>query len=184
LNLISTRAAAAIIRAGGVVAYPTEACFGLGCDPRNRPALRRILRIKRRPRAHGLILIADRIGRLAPFVGDFEVACRAEMLASWPGRHTWILPAAPAASAWLRGEHAGVAVRVTAHRGAARLCRLAGMAVVSTSANRSGRRMLRSAAAVLREFGDEVDGVVDGRIGRAREPSVIRDGTTGAALRG
>lgn len=184
MNLAATRRAADIIRAGGVVAYPTEACFGLGCDPRNRRALRRILRIKRRARAQGLILIADRIGRLAPFVGDFDVACRAEMLASWPGRHTWILPAAPAASGWLRGAHATVAVRVTAHRGAAQLCRLAGMAVVSTSANRSGRRMLRTAADVLREFGDEVDCVLDGRIGRAREPSVIRDGASGAALRG
>lgn len=184
MNLASARHAAAIIRAGGVVAYPTEACFGLGCDPRNRLALRRILRIKRRARAQGLILIADRIGRLAPFVGDFDVACREQMLASWPGRHTWLLPAAPAASSWLRGAHATVAVRVTAHRGAAQLCRLAGMAVVSTSANRSGRRMLKSAPAVWREFGSEVDCVVDGRIGRAGAPSVIRDGASGAVLRG
>lgn len=184
MNPDSLRRAADIIRAGGVVAYPVEACFGLGCDPRNCAALRRILRIKRRARALGLILIADRISRLAPFVGTFEVACRAEMLASWPGRHTWLLPAAPRVSRWLRGDHATIAVRVTAHRGAAQLCRLARTAVVSTSANRSGRRMLRSAAAVRREFGDEVDFVVDGRIGGAAEPSVIRDAATGAVLRG
>lgn len=184
MNPDSLRRAADIIRAGGVVAYPVEACFGLGCDPRNRAALRRILRIKRRARAPGLILIADRISRLAPFVGTFDVDCRAEMLASWPGRHTWLLPAAPRASRWLRGDHDNIAVRVTAHRGAAQLCRLARTAVVSTSANRSGRRMLRNAAAVRREFGDEVDFVVDGRIGGAAEPSVIRDAATGAVLRG
>jgi len=100
LNLDSLRRAAEVIRAGGVVAYPTEACFGLGCDPRNRAALRRILRIKRRPRGMGMILIADRISRLAPFVGvgAFDVDCREAMLASWPGRHTWLLPAAPRAA--------------------------------------------------------------------------------------
>jgi len=186
LNLDSLRRAAEVIRAGGVVAYPTEACFGLGCDPRNRAALRRILRIKRRPRGMGMILIADRMSRLAPFVGAgaFDADCREAMLASWPGRHTWLLPAAPRASRWLRGDHPTLAVRVTAHRGAATLCRLARMPIVSTSANRSGRRMLRSADAVRREFGGEIDAVVDGRIGGAAQPSVIRDAATGAVLRG
>ena len=184
MNPDSLARAAAVIRAGGVVAYPVEACFGLGCDPRRPAALRRILRMKRRARAQGMILIADRAGRLAPFVDTFEVACREAMLASWPGRHTWLLPAAPRASRWLRGDHDTVAVRVTAHRGAAELCRLARTALVSTSANRSGRRMLRSAAAVRREFGYEVDCVVDGRIGGAGAPSVIRDGRSGELLRG
>jgi len=184
LNPDALRHAAEVIREGGVVAYPVEACFGLGCDPRNRAALRRILRIKRRPRAMGLIVIADRVSRLAPLVTTFDVACRAAMLASWPGRHTWLLPAAPAASRWLRGDHASIAVRVTAHRPAAQLCRLARRALVSTSANRSGRRMLRSAEAVRREFGGEVDFVLDGRIGGAGAPSVIRDAGSGAVLRG
>jgi len=176
--------AAAVIRAGGVVAYPTEACFGLGCDPRNPAAIRRILRIKRRRRDKGLILIADHHRRLLRFVDSFEVACREQIFASWPGRHTWLLPAGPFASRWLRGDHPTLAVRVTAHRGAATLCRLARMPIVSTSANRSGRRMLRSADAVRREFGGEIDAVVDGRIGGAAQPSVIRDAATGAVLRG
>lgn len=176
--------AAAVIRAGGVVAYPTESCFGLGCDPRNPAAISRILRIKRRRRGKGLILIADHRRRLLRFVDSFEVACREQIFASWPGPHTWLLPAGPSASRWLRGDHPTLAVRVTAHRGAATLCRLARMPIVSTSANRSGRPMLRSGGAVLREFGDEVDFVVDGRIGNRRAPSMIRHGHTGEVVRG
>lgn len=184
MNRTSLTRAAAIIRAGGVVAYPTEACFGLGCDPRNPAAIRRILCIKRRRRNKGLILIADHRRRLLRFVDSLEVACREQIFASWPGRHTWLLPAGPYASRWLRGDQPTLAVRVTAHRGAATLCRLARMPIVSTSANRSGRRMLRSSGAVLREFGDEVDFVVDGRIGNQHAPSIIRHGQTGEVVRG
>ena len=185
----SVARAAEVIRAGGVVAYPTESCFGLGCDPRSAPALRRILQIKRRPRAKGLIVIADRASRLLPFVDSFAVACRAQMLASWPGPHTWLLPTRKRAAAGVRRSESEsarhtLAVRVTAHRDAARLCRLARTPIVSTSANRAGRRTLRSGRAVLREFGDEIDFIVEGRIGNARTPSSIRHGETGEVVRG
>ena len=167
-----------------MVAYPTEAGFGLGCDPRNQSAIRRILWIKRRRRAKGLILIADRHSRLLPFLAAGAIDCRRQILDSWPGPHTWLLPAGTRASRWLRGDHVSLAVRVTAHREAAKLCQLAGMAIISTSANRTGRRMLRSARAVCAEFGGEVDFVVDGRIGRAVSPSVIRDFDSGRVVRG
>lgn len=183
-SLASLAQAAGVIRAGGVVAYPTESCFGLGCDPRNLAAIRRILRIKRRPRAKGLIVIAARAEQLLPFVDFPAPPRRAHILASWPGPHTWLLPARARASRWLRGDHGTLAVRVIAHREAAMLCRLAGMPIVSTSANRAGRRMLRSSRAVLREFGDEIDFIVDGRIGGARAPSIIRHGETGEVVRG
>ncbi len=184
MNEESLARAAEVIRAGGVVAYPTEACFGLGCDPRNVAALRRILRIKRRPRSKGLILIADRCKQLQPYVDFAQITNREPILGSWPGRNTWLLPAAYGVSRWLRGCHTTLAVRVTAHRGAARLCRLARTAIVSTSANRSGKRMLRCASAVLREFGDEVDFIVDGRIGNAISPSIIRHFERGEVVRG
>lgn len=189
MNLESLAHAAEVIRSGGVVAYPTEACFGLGCDPRNVAAVRRILRIKRRSPAKGLIVVADRLSRLRPYV-DFSAAGRPgphgfnSWLDSWPGRHTWLLPAGKHASRWLRGGHRTLAVRVTAHRDAAGLCRLARTAVVSTSANRAGRRMLRDARAVWREFGDQVDVIVDGRIGNANAPSIIRHFATGEVVRG
>ena len=184
-HLDSLAHAAEVIRSGGVVAYPTEACFGLGCDPRNAAAVRRILRIKRRSPAKGLIVIADRFSRLRRYV-DMDRVCAARHPAfdSWPGRQTWLLPAGKHASRWLRGEHRTVAVRVTAHRDAADLCRLARTAIVSTSANRSRRRMLRDADAVWREFGDEVDCIVNRRIGNANAPSSIRHFETGEVVRG
>ncbi len=188
MNPDSLARAAGVIRSGGVVAYPTESCFGLGCDPRNATAVRRILRIKRRPWAKGLIVIADRYNRLLPYVNLSGARRREQILGSWPGRHTWLLPAATglphSTVRRLCGAHTTLAVRVTAHRDAAQLCQLARTAIVSTSANRAGRRMLRSADAVLREFGDEVDFIVDGRIGNARAPSIIRHFETGEVVRG
>ena len=184
MNRAALEHAAQLVRAGGVIAYPTEACFGLGCDPRNRRALRRILRIKRRARAKGMIIIADCAARLAPWLslgsrhGDSRIdKFPDEVLASWPGANTWLLPAAKCASRTpreLRGAHDTLAVRVTAHRVAAQLCRLARMPLVSTSANRAGRPMLRSAQSVARAFVDEVDFIVDEPIGRRTAPSIIR----------
>lgn len=183
LKLASLRQTAEIIRGGGVVAYPTEACFGLGCDPRNSAAIARILRMKHRARAQGLLLLADRRTRFAGYVNSWGEH-RAEIFASWPGPYTWLLPAGARASRWVRGDHRTIGVRVTAHRAAAALSRLCGLPIVSTSANRSGRKMLRTARAVLQEFGAEIDGVMDARIGHRVAPSVIRDGATLRVLRG
>lgn len=184
MNTEAVAHAAEVIRSGGVVAYPTESCFGLGCDPRNIAAVRRILRIKRRQRAKGMILIADRYARLLPYMDLNAISDRREAIYnSLLSRHTWLLPANKGVSSWLRGCHATIAVRMTAHRTAARLCQLARTAIVSTSANRSGKRMLRSACAVLREFGDEVDFIVDERIGCARAPSIIRHFENGEIVR-
>ena len=108
---------------------------------------------------------------------------RGEIFASWPGPHTWLLPVRERTSRWLRGDHDSIAVRVTGHRYAKALCRTAGMAVVSTSANRSQCATLRSAENVLREFGDEVDCIMEGSIGSNRSPSVICDGVSGEFIR-
>lgn len=175
--------AAALIQEGGVVAYATESCFGIGCHPRNHDALRRILRIKHRSYTKGLIVIADHPTRLLPYVDWSEVRYRQQILDSWPGPHTWLVPACASVSRRLRGLYPSLAVRVTAHRDAATLCRLAGVPIVSTSANRSGKRMLRSESAVRKEFGDEIDFIVPGRIGTAKTPSRIRDSVTGHVLR-
>lgn len=176
--------AARVIRNGGVVAYPTEACFGLGCDPRNTPAVQRILRLKRRARDKGLILIADQRARLSPYVQSWQVAHAQEIAASWPGPNTWLMPCGARASIWLRGAHPTIAVRVTAHRIAAHLSRAARTALVSTSANRAGRPMLRSARAVAREFGAEIDFILPARIGARRAPSIIRHAESGKVIRG
>ena len=166
-----------------MVAYPTESCYGLGCDPANHGAVHRILQIKRRKKSKGLILIADHIARIRHYVEYIPRERAAEVLESWPGPNTWLLPAKPGVPRWLRGNHQLIAVRVSRHPGVRKLCRSAGMALVSTSANRSGRSILKTAASVYRDFGDAVDCIVQGQIGTATSPSVIRDGLSGETVR-
>ena len=113
------------LKRGGVLAYPTESCYGLGCDPRNAKAVGRVLWLKRRSSAKGLILIASSTRQLRPYLAYLPPATMQRMRATWPGPHTWLAPAAHDCPPWLRGGHDTIAVRVTAHRGAAELCRQA-----------------------------------------------------------
>ncbi len=167
---------------GGLIAYPTESCYGLGCDPRNRVAVQRLLRLKRRPQAKGLILIASSLRQLVPFIAPLTPQQIEKTRPTWPGPHTWLMPAAENCPSWLTGKHHSVAVRVTAHRGAAQLCRGAGMALVSTSANLSGGKPAKNVRDCQRLFGNQVS-VLPGRIGRRRKPSTIQDMVSGEILR-
>lgn len=170
------------LKRGGVIAYPTESCYGLGCDPRNPAAVKRVLALKQRSAAKGLILIASAARQLHPFLAGLSPALRQRMLAAWPGPHTWLVPASSQCPALLRGKHDSVAVRVTAHRGAAALCRAAGMALVSTSANLSGGKPAKTAAECRRLFGRRAL-VIDGAIGARRRPSTIQDLVSGVIIR-
>lgn len=175
--------AARAIRSGSLVAYPTEGVWGLGCRPDDGDAVRRLLAVKGRTAAKGLILIAAEPGALEPYLGDLPGDAWRAVRASWPGAVTWLVPAAPGAPAWLTGASGRIAVRVTAHPVAAALCRRAGMPIVSTSANRSGQPACRSAAAVRLRFGAAVCAVVDGPLGGLGGPTEIRDALTGAVIR-
>lgn len=170
------------IKAGGVIAYPTESCYGLGCDPRNPRAVARVLALKGRPAAKGLILIADRFQRLASLISSLTPQQQVTVGATWPGPHTWLMPVGKRAPRWLTGRHPTLAVRVTAHPEAAGLCRALGMALVSTSANRSGQKPFRTARDCRRAFGDSVL-VMDGTVGRRRRPSTIQDLVSGRVFR-
>ncbi len=177
------RMAARCIRGGGILAYPTEAVYGLGCDPRDRAAVQRLLAIKRRPEHKGLILIAADFAQLAPFVGPLDATSMQAIHATWPGPVTWLLPARADTPGWLRGRHATLAVRVTAHPIAAALCTAAGGALVSTSANISDRPPARTPLQVRLALGSQVDLVLAGPCGTRARPSRIRDGRTGAVIR-
>ena len=175
--------AAAVIRAGGVVAYPTEAVYGLGCDPRNADAVRRVLAIKERPEHKGLILVAASLEQLEPFILPLTGALRERILPSWPGPVTWVVPAPAQTPRWLRGEHDTLAVRVTAHEPTRQLCTAAGTPLVSTSANLSGDPPARHADEVERALGDRIDLILDGPIGDLDRPTEIRDARDGTILR-
>lgn len=171
--------AAKIIHRGGIVAYPTEYCFGLGCDPFNRNAVLRLLRIKCRPASKGLILIAAGIDQLGPYVDNIPQ----HVLETWPGPFTWLLNPRQGVPYWLTGDHPRIAVRITAHALSAALCRTANMALVSTSANRSRQRPARSVREVQRRFGKEIDYVLPGFVGGLSAPTPIRDAVTGEVVR-
>lgn len=177
------RLAARVLARGGVLAYPTEAVYGLGCDPRNPCAVRRLLRLKRRPEGKGLILIAADFAQLEPFIELLDPARMEPILASWPGPNTWLLPARSGTPSWLTGDHTTLAVRVTDHPLAAALCRCWGGALVSSSANLSTRPPARTALAVRQRLAEPPDLILVGDCAGAKRPTRIRDGATGRTLR-
>jgi L-threonylcarbamoyladenylate synthase len=168
-----------------VVAYPTEAVYGLGCDPCQRAAFDKLFALKRRPPTQGVLLIAADFAQVEKYIDVPAVpaAALARARATWPGPHTWIFPRAAATPAWLAGAHAGIALRVTAHPLAAALCRAFGSALVSTSANRHGEPPARSAEAVQAAFGDELAYILAGKTDGLARPTPIRDAVTGEEIR-
>lgn len=182
---LTTAAAAAALRRGGVVAYPTEAVWGLGCDPFDEVAVRRVLEIKQRPATKGMIVIASDFEQLRPHLAwdQLPQARQDVILASWPGPNTWLIPCHDDVPEWLRGAHDTLAVRVTGHRGAAALCRAFGGPLVSTSANRAGQPPARSAAELDPAILERTDGRVEGETDGLAKPSTIRDARDGRILR-
>jgi len=176
-------AAAALLRAGGVLAYPTEGVYGLGCDPDNREAFERIFVMKRRAPEQGVLLIAADFEQIRDWVGDASEAALDRARAAWPGAHTFIFPRSLRVPEWVAGGHAGIALRVTAHPPSGALCHAFRGPIVSTSANRHGEAPARSAADIRAIFGDEPDGVLDAPLGGLDKPTPITDAVSGAIIR-
>jgi len=176
------RRAADILRSRGVVAYPTESVFGLGCFPLELSAVSRILAMKSRPVEAGLILLAGTPEQLTPYIAPTPEA-RKRMLAAWPGPVTWVVTHAQGVPDWITGGRSTIAVRVTAEPLAAALCLAAGSAIISTSANRRGRPPARSSLQVRIRLGSQVDYVLPGKVGGRERPTEIRDAASGDVLR-
>lgn len=178
-------AAAALLARGGVVAYPTEGVWGLGCDPFDRDAVTRLLDIKQRPVDKGVILIAGALAQLDAIVDWTRLpdAARERVTGSWPGPNTWVVPARADMHAWITGEHDSVAVRLTAHADVVALCAAFGGALVSTSANLTGEPAVADRDALDVRLLARIDGLLDGRTGGRTGPSTIRDALTGDVFR-
>jgi len=173
------------LKNSGVIAYPTESIFGLGCDPSNRKAVQRILRIKGRPQRKGLILIADQLASLTSYLAPLSTAQIERMQASWADHtkpHTWLVPTAASCPKWLTGSHKTIAVRVTKHPLTSLICKNTGMALVSTSANRSGCQPAKTTRQCHALFHKQVR-ILDGLTGGAKKPSTIQDLSSGRILR-
>ena len=176
------RQAVHTLRQGGIIAYPTEAVYGLGCDPWDEAAVMRLLDIKQRPWHKGLILIASDFNQLTDFIAPLSPEILKQLEATWPGPVTWLLPAKDTTPDYLTGEHDTIAVRVTAHRQTVELCRTAGHALVSTSANISGSKSAKTIRQVRWQL-PNVDTVLSGHCGGATQASQIRDAQTGTLIR-
>jgi len=177
---LSIATAADTLLGGGLIAYPTEGVFGLGCMPDDDTALMKLLALKQRDPGKGLILIASRKQQLddwiAPDGGNIP-----DPDAAHPT--TWIAPAQSRVSPLVRGDHAGLAIRLTTHPVAIAICDAVDSPVVSTSANIAGQPVARNRYVLRRRFGSSVDYIVPGDCGPGAGPSEIRDLTTGKVLR-
>ena len=164
----------AALQQGEVIAYATEAVYGLGCDPDNTVAVQQLLVIKQRPIEKGMIVVAGDLLQLSNWI-DVEAVAEAypHVLESWPGPCTWLLPCKPGTPKCLTGQFDTLAVRVSAHPGIKQLCAAFGKGIVSTSANPSGAEPARNAQQVQAYF--PALNVLQGEVNNVAQPSIIRD---------
>lgn len=176
------------LRLGGVIAYATDSCFGLGCDPRSRLGLQRILRIKGRPQHKGVIIIGADQTQLTPYFAPLNTAQQNLLNSTWNNPktdakpHTWLVPAARSCPPWLTGKFNTIAARVTQHKASRALCQHLNMALVSTSANKSGCKSAKTSRECYKLFNKHVR-VIHGLIGIQRRPSTIQDLMTNKIIR-
>lgn len=168
---------------GGVIAYPTEAVWGLGCDPLDEAAVLRLLALKQRDWRKGMILVAADMVQLAPYLHGLDAQQQQTLRDSWPGPTTWLVPNNGMAPDWITGGRDTLAVRVSNHPLVTALCRAFGGPVVSTSANPAGNRPARSALTVRRYFLTQLDDILPGAVGGQRQPTQIRNLLTGETVR-
>lgn len=182
-SILHLQLAVAALAAGGVIACPTEAVWGLSCDPFDGRAVQRLLQLKQRPVRKGLILVAASEEQLDFLLTGLPGSQRGQLTASWPGPNTWLVPHRGRIPAWVHGEHDTVAVRVSGHPVVRALCSLWGGPLVSSSANRAGARPPREAYQVRRFFGEQLDYILPGAVDHGARPSIIRDLASGQVLR-
>lgn len=178
------RQSAQAMHRGGVIAYPTEAVWGLGCDPYNPDAVARLLEMKRRPEHKGLVLIAGSLDQIHPLLAPLSSSDVDKITASWPGPYTWVIPDVRGIiPTWIKGKHNTVAVRVSAHSGVKMLTDVFGSYIVSTSANPSNYSPARDELRVRTYFGDKLSYVLPGSLGDLSQPTQIRDLATDRLVR-
>lgn len=167
---------------GQIIAYPTEAVYGLGCDPLNGNTVEHLLTIKQRPVEKGLILIASSFDQLSPYLDVSNKKHLQQMLSTWPGPTTWVVPAQSWVPSWLRGQHSSLAVRVTNHPIAAALCKEFEGAIVSTSANISNKPAAKTPLAIKKQLGRNIP-ICPGNLSGLQNATPIYDLISGQQFR-
>lgn len=175
--------AVTVLKNRGVIAYPTESVYGLGCDPDDAKAVEKILELKKRPREKGLIVIAADFSQLEKYLLPIDEEIRQRVFATWPGPFTWLWPVKETVSPLVRGQHKTLAVRVSAHPLVKQLCEDFGKAMISTSANPADQPPARTADEVRSYFDDKLDFILDAPVGLSAQPTEIRDVLTNQVIR-
>ena len=183
LSKLQIKLAADVLELGGVIAYPTESVFGLGCDPQNEDAIYRLLSIKNRSPAKGLILIAASLDQLKPYIAPLSNELLLKVQQTWPGPTTWLLPANPLAPQVLKGCHPLQAVRVSRHPLVRDLCNQFGGPIVSTSANKSNRPPAKTTIQVQLQFGKDLDYILPGKTSGQKKPCEIKNALNNRIIR-
>lgn len=178
----SVRRCVAVLRGGGVIAYPTEAVWGLGCDPQNNHAIAQILALKQRHADKGLILVASRMEQFEFILRHLSKQQRDTLQASWPGPFTWLVPHNGEVSHLVCGQHNSVALRVSDHPVVKALCENFAGPIVSTSANRQGLPAAKTRCRVRAAFGPDLC-LAPGQVGQRNRASEIRDLISGKLIR-
>lgn len=184
----SVTEAAQYLTQGEVLAYPTEAVWGLGCDPANEQAFIKILEMKQRPMEKGVILLAGQMSQVEHLLHSLPDHIRQQVIESWthqsPNQRatTWLLPADESIPSWIQGQHPLVAVRVTNHPLCTALCNAFNGFIVSTSANPTGLMPARSLQEANQYFGADLS-YLNGDLGHSEQPSKIINAVTQQIIR-
>lgn len=176
--------ACSYLNIGSIIAYPTESVWGIGCDPFNEFAVKRVLKLKNRPVEKGLILVAGGLEQLEKLIDPLSSELTDRLRNTWPGPITWVIPdKRDCFPRWIKGEYSSVAIRISAHPLVLGLCRQFGRPIVSTSANSAGHAEIKCKSNLETQFGSNIDYIVDGNLGERRSTSTIKDLITGKTLR-
>jgi L-threonylcarbamoyladenylate synthase len=171
-----------IVRKGGVIAYPTEAVYGLGCDPFNKAAVEKILQLKQRSADKGLIVVASDWQQVKDWLLPLTEEQEATVAKTWAGPTTWVLPANDKAPALCKANDNTIAIRVSAFPIILRLCQVLGP-IVSTSVNLAGEPAAKKVQEIDSGFLADIDYVMNASVGDERLPSTIFDAVTGDRVR-
>lgn len=177
-------AASDVIRRGGVIAYPTEAVWGFGCDPWNESAVDKVLQLKQRPVGKGLIVVAAALEQISPLLAPLPQHLQARLKTPTLRATTWLIPdECEWIPAYVKGMYKTIAVRISQHPVVRGLCQAVGQPVISTSANLAGEPALLEYVDVVSRFEEKLDMIILGETGDASSPSTIIDLITGTVIR-
>jgi len=174
-----------VLRSGGIIAYPTEAVYGLGCDPFDQFAVGRLLELKNRPMEKGLILVAAHWWQVERYCTELTEGQKDTLLHNPKERPvTWLIPDSKnLIPYWIKGKHQQFALRISSHSVVRDLCNAYQGPLISTSANISGDKPIKTKLRILKTLGNQLDYIVPGNLGSSNSPSEIRNIKDGLLIR-